>query len=83
MIVLFGPTAVGKIDTAETLAQSIQGEIVNCDSMQIYKLMNIGTAKPDLLKTKVPYHLVDLVNPDHHFSAAKYRRLANEKIGEI
>jgi tRNA dimethylallyltransferase len=83
VIVLFGPTAVGKTDTAESLAEKINGEIINCDSMQIYKLMNIGTAKPDLLKTKVPYHLVDLVYPDHHFSAAEYRKLAGEKIASI
>ena len=83
VIVLFGPTAVGKTDTAESLAEKLHGEIINCDSMQIYKLMNIGTAKPDMVKTKVPYHLVDIAFPDHHFSAAKYRKLVDEKIGEI
>ena len=83
VIVLFGPTAVGKTDTAESLSEKINGEIINCDSMQIYKLMNIGTAKPNLLKTKVPYHAIDIVYPDNHFSAAKYRKIANESISSI
>lgn len=83
VIVLFGPTAVGKTETAENLAEMIGGEIINCDSMQIYKRLNIGTAKPDLINAKVPYHLVDMVDPDHHFSAAKFRKLAWQKIEEI
>jgi tRNA dimethylallyltransferase len=83
VIVLFGPTAVGKTETAENLAEKMGGEIINCDSMQIYKRLNIGTAKPDIINTRVPYHLVDIVDPDHHFSAAKFRKLANEKIEDI
>lgn len=83
VIVLFGPTSVGKTETAEKLAEKLDGEIINCDSMQIYQLMNIGTAKPDLNHTKIRYHLVDIVTPDHHFSAAKYRKLVEEKLVDI
>lgn len=73
LLILAGPTAVGKSELALSLAQRIGGEIVSADSMQVYRLMDIGTAKPTPAeRALVPHHLIDLVYPDEPFSAARY-----------
>lgn len=84
VLMIVGPTAVGKTDTAIYLAKKLDGEIISADSMQIYKYMNIGTAKPTLEEMEgIPHHLLDVVNPDEEFSVAEFQRLAAIKIKEI
>ena len=66
------------------VAKALGGEIVNADSMQIYKYMDIGTAKPDMEERQgIPHHLIDIVNPDEAFSVARYCQLAKEAIDSI
>ena len=70
-----GPTASGKTALAIELARRIDGEIICCDSMQIYKEMNIGTAKPtDEERAAVPHHMTDFLSPDKAYSCADYVR---------
>ncbi|RJR38404.1 MAG: tRNA (adenosine(37)-N6)-dimethylallyltransferase MiaA [Desulfobacteraceae bacterium] len=77
IIVIAGPTASGKTSLAIELALAIGGEIVNADSMQVYRGMDVGTAKPDSHeRSSVPHHLMDVVDPDEDFNAALYRSLA-------
>ncbi|RCK80862.1 MAG: tRNA dimethylallyltransferase [Candidatus Ozemobacter sibiricus] len=77
LIALLGPTASGKSSLALELAAALGLEIVNCDSRQIYRGMEIGTAKPTPAeRARVPHHLLDLVEPDQPFSAGDYRRAA-------
>ena len=84
VIIIQGPTAAGKTDLAVQLAERIAGEIVNADSMQVYRGMDIGTAKPALeLRQKVPHHLIDIVTPDQNFTAADFRREASLAIADI
>jgi tRNA dimethylallyltransferase len=84
MVVILGPTASGKTDLAIRLAESLDGEIVNADSMQIYRGMDIGTAKPSMeLRHRVPHHLVDIADPDQEFSASDFRREAAKAIADI
>lgn len=79
-----GPTASGKTALAIELANLFAGEIISCDSMQIYKYMDIGTAKPTAEEQKrAVHHLIDIVEPDVNFSCADYAALAKEKIDEI
>ncbi len=83
-IAIVGPTASGKSGLALELAQQVNGEIVSCDSLQVYKNFNIGTAKPSLAeRALVPHHLIDLVSWQETFDAARYRTLALECIAEI
>ncbi len=83
VVVIYGPTACGKTEIVDKLALKINGEIISCDSMQIYKNLDIGTAKPDLSKCNVPYHLVDILSLNEQFSVAEYRKLANESINKV
>jgi len=84
VIVVAGPTASGKTGLAIHIAKKISGEIVNADSMQIYKYMDIGTAKPTKEERELAvHHLIDFVEPDAEFSVADYTALAHEKIAEI
>jgi tRNA dimethylallyltransferase len=77
VIVITGPTASGKSALAVELALYLGGEIVNGDSMQVYRGMDVGTAKPTIAERRgIPHHLLDVVNPDEDFDAAKYRFLA-------
>ncbi|MDD4802712.1 MAG: tRNA (adenosine(37)-N6)-dimethylallyltransferase MiaA [Syntrophomonas sp.] len=81
---LVGPTAVGKTELSIRLAQRINGEIISCDSMQVYKGMNIGTAKASSAELKlVPHHLIDIAEPDELFTVADYQKLAQGKIKNI
>ena len=73
--VLVGPTAVGKTAVAIALAEHWPMEIVSADSRQVYRRLDIGTAKPSKKEqAKVPHHLIDVANPGHRFSAAPPRR---------
>lgn len=83
VVVLFGSTACGKTEIGEKLALKINGEIISCDSMQIYRDLNIGTAKPTVTNSNIPYHLVDILNLSEQFSVAEYRKLANESIIKV
>ncbi len=86
-IVITGPTASGKSDLALELAQKIDGEIVCTDSMQVYRGLDIGTAKPTKAEQlAVPHHQIDLCNLDEHYSAGQYARDAEftlNKLGEL
>ena len=84
IIVICGPTAVGKTEYAIETALRVNGEIVSCDSMQLYKYMDIGSAKPTTEEqTRVKHYLVDRIDPAEAFSAAKYQTLAKAAIEEI
>lgn len=84
IICVVGPTASGKTGLSIKLAQYFDAEIVSCDSMQIYKHMDIGTAKPTSDEMcGILHHLIDFLNPEDDFSLAQYVTLAKEKIREI
>lgn len=84
LIVLAGPTASGKTSLALALAERFGGEIVSCDSVAVYRGMEIGTAKPTTEeRARVPHHLLDVIAPDETFTAGDYSRLAREAIGSI
>ena len=84
VIVIGGPTASGKTALSIELAKKINGEIVSADSMQIYKEMNIGTAKPDEEeKQNIKHYMLDIINPNERYSVADYKRDAKNAIREI
>lgn len=84
IVVISGPTGVGKSALAIDLALRFDGEIINADCMQVYKGLNIGTAKPSPNEMKrVPHHLFDIVDPDQPFNAGSFKGLADRKINEI
>jgi len=80
LLVILGPTASGKSDLAIKIAKLFNGEIISADSRQIYKEMNIGTAKPS---KDAQHHLLDIIKPDKHFSVAQYKELAYKIIKDI
>ena len=82
--IITGPTATGKSLIAYYLAKRIGGEIVNCDSIQLYKYMDIGSAKPTTKEMrKIPHHLYSICDPGEPMSVAKYQEIATNKIDEI
>jgi tRNA dimethylallyltransferase len=83
VVAVVGPTGVGKTALAEQLAGRLGGEIVSADSMQVYRGMDVGTAKPRLDERLVPYHCIDLVDPGEPYSAALYQRDARAAIADI
>jgi tRNA dimethylallyltransferase len=84
IILLAGPTGVGKTELAIELAERLQTEIVNADSMQVYRHMDIGTAKPaPQQQARVPHHLLDVVLPDEPFDAGGYLRYAQPVVQEL
>jgi tRNA dimethylallyltransferase len=84
LIALVGPTAAGKSALALRLALAGGGEIVSCDSLQVYRGFDVGSAKPTAdERARVPHHLLDVVDPDAPFSAADYARLARTALGSI
>lgn len=84
VIVICGPTALGKTSIAIDLARTFNGEIVGADSMQIYRHMNIGTAKPTPYEqSRVPHHMIDIVDPDEPFDARRFAIMAHEKIMDL
>ncbi|MFC1847393.1 tRNA (adenosine(37)-N6)-dimethylallyltransferase MiaA [Chloroflexota bacterium] len=84
LVAIVGPTAIGKSQLALLLAQHFDGEIVSADSRQVYRHMDIGTAKPDKQELSlIPHHLVDIINPDEDFDLAQYQQLAYQAIEDI
>ena len=84
LVVVAGPTASGKTALALALAEQFSGEIVSCDSVAVYRGMEIGTAKPTLAeRARVPHHLIDIASPGQPCTAGDYSRLARQAIREI
>ena len=84
LIVITGPTATGKSTLALELAIRYNAEIVSADSRQVYRYLDIGTAKPTAHEqAQVPHHIIDVVNPDEQFDTARFRTLAHEAIHDI
>ena len=84
LVAVAGPTGSGKSDLALAIAQQFDGEIVNCDSLQVYRHFDIGTAKlPPDERRGIPHHLIDILDPDEIFTAGEYARLARETIHAI
>lgn len=84
LLVIVGPTAVGKTALSLQLAEEFSGEIISGDSMQVYREMDIGTAKATKEeRRKIPHHLIDIIDPDASFSVQEFQQLAREKIDDI
>ncbi len=84
LLVILGPTAVGKTELSLSLAHEVKGEIISADSMQVYRGLDIGTAKvsPDERK-EVPHHLIDIIEPDQEFSVADFQEMVDRLIPQI
>ncbi len=83
-ILLAGPTAAGKSEIALLLAEQLGGEIISADSMQVYRGLDIGTAKPSAAdRARVPHHLIDILDLTESFDAAQFARLAHRLVAEI
>ena len=84
LIILTGPTAVGKTKLSIELAKELDGEIISADSMQVYRGMNIGTAKIRPEETEgIPHHLIDILDPKDPFDVVQFQTLARQKVQEI
>jgi tRNA dimethylallyltransferase len=84
LVAVVGPTGSGKSGLALDIAETFHGEIVNCDSLQVYRHFDIGTAKlPPLERRGIAHHLIDIVDPDQLFTAGEYARLARPTITAI
>ena len=84
LIVIAGPTAVGKTNISVLLAKKLNGEIISADSMQVYKGMDIGTAKisPEEMKG-IRHHLIDIMDPDEEFNITVFQKKAKEALRDI
>jgi tRNA dimethylallyltransferase len=84
LAVLVGPTAVGKTAISLPVAEALQAEVLNVDSRQLYRYMDIGTAKPTWAqRTRIPHHLLDLLAPDERSTAAQFMVAARQVVGEV
>ena len=84
LILILGSTAVGKTKLSIELAQALNGEIIGADSRQIYRYMDIGTAKPSLEEqAQIPHHLIDFIDPDYNLTVAEYQDMAYRKIDDL
>ncbi|MDO5041786.1 MAG: tRNA (adenosine(37)-N6)-dimethylallyltransferase MiaA [Peptoniphilus sp.] len=83
LLIITGPTGVGKSELSLEIAKKYNGEIISADSMQIYRGMDIGTAKIDTDKTDIKHHLIDIVNPDENYSVAEFQKSAKNLIKKI
>ena len=84
IICVVGPTASGKTALAVELARSFNGEVISCDSMQIYRRMDIGTAKPTTEEMQgIPHHMIDICEPDEPFSVSRYCEMATPILEDI
>ena len=83
-MVIVGPTASGKTALSLALGERFRGEIINCDSIAMYREFEIGTAKPSIEeRARVPHHLLDVIEPDGYVTAGEYARMAREKLQEV
>ena len=84
IVVIAGPTGSGKSEVAISLAEEFNGELICSDSMQVYRKMDVGTAKPSLQEQNlIPHHQLDLINPDENYSAGQYARDTSRIINNI
>ncbi len=84
ILLIVGPTAVGKTELSLRLAEELRGEIVSCDSRQVYRYLDIGTAKPTTDElARVPHHFIDIRTPDQYYSAGEYGREARDCIDHL
>src|SRR5205809_4382479 len=84
LVIIAGPTAVGKSSAALALADRIGGEIISVDSMQVYRGLDTGTAKPSAQeRQRVPHHLIDVVDVNEPFDAARFSILAQAAVADI
>lgn len=84
LVIILGPTGVGKSEVAVEVALQVGGEVINADSQQVYRYMDIGTGKPaPERRKKIAHHLIDIVDPDEEFNAAIFRQKALESAEEI
>ncbi len=84
LVAVAGPTGSGKSELALGIAEEFNGEVINCDSLQVFRYFDIGTAKlPVEARRGIPHHLMDIVNPDELFTAGEYARLARETVANI
>src|SRR5512146_338700 len=84
LLAVVGPTGSGKTALSLSLAERFGGEIVNCDSVAIYRDFNIGSAKPSAeQRARAPHHLLDMVDPSHYMTAGEYARRARDVLEEI
>lgn len=84
ILTLVGPTAMGKTDVGIRLAEALDGEIISADSMAVYRGMDIGTAKPTAEeRERIPFHLLDVADPNESFSVARFKALAEEALNSI
>jgi tRNA dimethylallyltransferase len=84
LVAVAGPTGSGKSELAILLAETFDGEIVNCDSLQVYRYFDLGTAKLPLAERRgIPHHLIDIVDPNQLFTAGEFARVARETIAGI
>lgn len=83
VVCIQGPTASGKSALAEAVAMRLDGEIISADSMQVYRGMDVGTAKVPAMERGVPYHCIDLIDPGQAYSAAEYQRDARSAIDDV
>lgn len=84
IVAIAGPTGTGKSELALRVAEEFGGEVVNCDSLQVYRYFDIGTAKlPVEERRGIPHHLIDILEPDQVFTAGEYARLGREVLAEI
>lgn len=83
VILIVGPTGIGKTEISLALCERYNGEIINCDASQMKRELNIGTAKIDLTKTKIKHHLIDIISPDEKYSCAEFQKNSRMLIDEI
>jgi len=84
LVFIVGPTAIGKTGISFELAKLVECEMISCDSMQVYRGMNVGTSKPaKVLLSSIPHHLIDIIEPSEEFSVAQFRALAVKAIEDI
>ena len=83
LVIITGPTGIGKTELSLEFAKKYKGEIISSDSMQIYKKLDIGTAKIDLSKTTIPHHMIDIVEANETFSVAEFKNMSKAIISDI
>src|SRR5260221_6772485 len=84
LIIVVGPTGAGKSEIALQIAAEFDGEVVNCDSLQVYRYFDIGTAKlPAIERRGIPHHLIDVLDPNEGFTGGEYARRARPLLAEI